>query len=378
MIKKTMTITSIAVLIAAVSFATSITMVQADPEPTSKATFGLAPLGGANPLAGGDLTNHEYSHVAASKPLTIPFTNPASLPGGFFDAVEPGFQGAPFIAPAPDASITLHLAGVPVTTPFNIVEGYEEATFTMTSLNPGQNYFLGTTIFDMDDFGLTTDAAMLIPAPETVFVSVNGVDLSAPVTAVPGGGQTQGITTAHGVVKATPAGDIVVGFNEIFAWDPNTLAPIAFPPFAVCGNAGFPLPCIGLQSGIRVEQITVEQASQSHGFWKNHETETAALLPKTIGDLDVDTIEEAIAVLSAKGHGNAHNTLAIQLLAALLNDMNGSLCTFPATAATDAQTELALADYTGPDSTTKPTKAAKAAVNAIKDTLEDYNTNTVC
>jgi len=35
-------------------------------------------------------------------------------------------------------------------------------------------------------------------------------------------------------------------------------------------------------------------------------------------------------------------------------------------------------NYNGPDTTTKPKKAAKATVNAIKDVLEDYNTNTVC
>jgi len=57
MIKKTMTITSLAILVAAISVATTMTMVQATPEPTPKATFGLTPLGVANPLADGDISN---------------------------------------------------------------------------------------------------------------------------------------------------------------------------------------------------------------------------------------------------------------------------------------------------------------------------------
>ena len=389
MIKKTMTITSLAILVAAISVATTMTMVQADPELTSKATFGLVPLGIANPLAGGDITNHEYSHVAASKALTVTFTNPVSLPGGFFDAVEPGFQGAPFTAPVPDASITLYLAGVPVTTPFNIVEGYEEATFTMAALNPGQNYFLGTIIFDMDDFGLTTDAAMLIPAPETVFVSVNGVDLSAPVTAVPGNGQTQAITTAHGVVKATPAGNIVVGFNELFIWDPSGAAPLALP---VCGNAGVPLPCIAAQTGIRVEQIELILASQSTGFWKNHEdvvdTLTTGMLIDLLGDGtilindDVGVDSDDIFQATKKTKGDARPQLAAQLLAAQLNVKNGSVsCTDATDAIAAAQAALIALGYDGTGAGTKPTGAttpSKADVNAIKDDLDDYNNNLLC
>ena len=389
MIKKTMTITSLAILVAAISVATTMTIVQATPEPTPKATFGLTPLGFANPLAGGDITNHEYSHVAASKALTVTFTNPASLPGGFFDAVEPGFQGAPFTAPVPDASITLYLAGVPVTTPFNIVEGYEEATFTMAALNPGQNYFLGTIIFDMDDFGLTTDMAGTMPAPETVFVSVNGVDLPAPVTAVPGGGPTQVITTAHGVVKATPAANIVVGFNELFIWDPVGVVPLALP---VCGNAGFPLPCIGLQSGIRVEQIELILASQSTGFWKNHEdvvdTLTTGMLIDLLGDgtilinddagVDSDDIFQA----TKKTKGDARPQLAAQLLAAQLNVKNGAVSCMDATdAIAAAQAALIALSYDGLGGGIKPTgdtTPSKSDVNAIKNDLDDYNNNLLC
>ena len=380
MIKKTIMITSIAILVAAISVATTMTMVQADPDGDTKATFGLV-IGVANPLAGGDLSDHFYSDVAASDAMTVTFTNAASLPGGYFDAVEPVFQGGG-AAPIPDlpSPIILYSGGVPITPPLEITEGYEEARYTFTAPNPGQNYFLGTIISDMDDFGLTTDIAGLIPAPETVFVSVNGVDLLAPVTAVPGGGASQVITTAHGVVNAAPAGGIVVGFNEIFVWD-----PAAIPPLPCTVNPTPTLPCPGSQTGIRVEQITVLQASQSQGYWKNHPTVVDALpdvdLYGTHGDWLVDADVGDEVVFDGGKKNNAYNKLAIQLLAALLNVENGSTCTTPATAIDDAQKLLSDAGWTDPDSVAKPSKKVSptnAEINAVKDTLDDYNNNLGC
>jgi len=386
MIKKTMTITSIAILFAAISVATTMTMVQADPEVGTIATFG--PNFGTdgvtlNPILGIPM-NHDYSDVAASDAGTIAFTNAASLPGGYFDAVEPTFQGGG-AAPIPDlpSPITLYLAGGggAVTPLLEITEGYEEARYTFTAPFPGQNYFLGTIISDMDDFGLFLDpAGVMTPAPETVFVSVNGVDLLASVTAVPGSGASQVITTAHGVVKAAPAGGIVVGFNEIFVWD-----PAAIPALPCAVNPTPTLPCPGSQTGVRVEQITILQASQSHGFWKNHPTVVDALpdvdLYGTHGDWLVDADVGDEVVFDGGKKNNAYNKLAIELLAALLNVENGSTCTAPATAIDDAQKLLFDASWTIPDSVDKPSKTmspTNAEINAVKDTLDDYNNNIGC
>jgi len=216
MIKKTIMITSLVILIATISVVTTVTMVQADPEAGTTATFGIFPPGGPNPFAGGDAINHDYSHVAASKPLTVLFTNPASLPGGYFDAVEPTFQGTPFTPPAPDTSVTLYLGGFAVTTPFNIVKGHEEAKFSFTGLVPGNQYRVTAIISDMDDFALTTDMASTMPAPETVFVtdSTNAVDLGI-MTAVPLGGPSQTITAILPTAAiADAAGTLTIGFNE--------------------------------------------------------------------------------------------------------------------------------------------------------------------
>jgi len=73
--------------------------------------------------------------------------------------------------------------------------------------------------------------------------------------------------------------------------------------------------------------------------------------------------------------------LAIQLLAALLNVENGSTCTTPATAIDDAQKLLSDAGWTDPDSVAKPSKKispTNAEINAVKDTLDDYNNNIGC
>ncbi len=385
MIKKTMAITSLAILVATISVATTITMVQADPDGDTKATFGLG-LGVANPLVFFDLSDHFYSDVATSDPGTVANTPVGSIAIGNFDAAEPIFQsgGGPVpVAPIPGSPFTLYIPTiVAVTTPFNAAIGHEEATFTFTAPNPGQNYFLGTTIHDMDDFGLTFDLAGTMPATETVFVSVNGVNLITPVAAVPGSGLDQTITTAHGVVQALPAGGLVVGFNEIFTWDPVGVPAGILP---VCGNIGTPIPCIGSQTGIRVEQITVLQASQSQGYWKNHPTVVDALpdvdLYGPYGDWLVDADVGDEVVFDGGKKNNAYNKLAIQLLAALLNVENGSTCTAPVVAIDDAQKLLFDVTWTTPDSVPKPSKTASptnAEINAIKDTLDDYNNNIGC
>jgi len=394
MIKKTMTITSIAILIAAVSVAATITMIQADPEAGTKATFELVgdlTTPHSNPALGGDLVNHIYDDVSKSDPGTVQFTPIGSIAIGNFDAAEPIFQdgGGPPV-PGLGSPLTLFNGASPFTTPFNAVVGHEEAAFTFTAPNPGQNYFLGTTISDMDDFGLALDAGGVTKAPETVFVSVNGVNLATPVTAVPGSGLDQTITTAHGVVKALPAGGLVVGFNEIFTWDPIGLPVVVFP---VCGNIGVPLPCIGDETGIRVEQITVIQASQSTGFWKNHEDVVDTL---TDG-MEIDLLDDGTILINddsgiesddifqgtKKTKGDARPQLAAQLLAAQLNIKNGAVsCTEATDAITAAQTALKDLGYTGTlGDGTKPTGSSsptKSEVNGIKGVLDDYNNNLLC
>jgi len=204
------------------------------------ATFGPS-IGGTNPAAGGATVTHLYSTVATSVPGTVAHTNPASLPAGFFDAVEPTFQGGG-LPPVPDASgVVLFAGAVSVTPPLDVVRGFEEAIFTFSGLVPFLPYRVAVVLFDLDDPGLTVGLGGP-PALEDVLITGNGASLGS-VTAVAGGGLTQTVSTTLSVFGvADGSGDLTIGFNEIFQWDP-ALLPAAPPP--------------GSQTGIRVEQISL-------------------------------------------------------------------------------------------------------------------------
>jgi hypothetical protein len=111
------------------------------------------------------------------------------------------------------------------------------------------------------------------------------------------------------------------------------------------------------------------------GFWKNHESDTTAKLPQTLGAYVVNTFATAKAVFDAADAKNAHNMLAAQLLAAKLNKANGIPSSCVDSAIATADTILSNAGYNGPNTTTAPQKSAKNAVNAVKDQLDAYNNN---
>jgi len=125
-------------------------------------------------------------------------------------------------------------------------------------------------------------------------------------------------------------------------------------------------------------QLTSKQTSEEPrtiGFWKNHPDDTEEHLPIAIGDLVVEDSDEANEVFNVDAN-NAHDMLAAQLLAAEINVWHGvPSCDDVDDAISDAQSELAGADYTGPGTTTAPQKGDKGAVNAIKDVLDDFNNN---
>ena len=395
MIMKTMTITSIAILIAAVSVATTITMVQADPDSDLIALFG--PLAGTigvtpNPFLGG-MMDHFYSDVTGSTAAAA-FSSAASLGGGYLDASEPSIQsgGAPanpvFIPGFVAYTTAFGGCLAVVATPVDVYKGFEESVFTFDSLNAGQNYWVNVSISDMDDFGVFTENTCTTNVLETVFVSANTVELGSVVASVGAVAPKLEVSTV-GVGKADPLGDMTVGFNQLFSWDPTGTAPLLVP---VCGNIGVPLPCIGDQSGIRVEQIELTLASQSTGFWKNHESVVDAL---TDG-MAIDLLDDGIILINddsgiesddifqgtKKTKGDTRPQLAAQLLAAQLNIKNGAVtCSDATDAIADAQAALIALNYNGLGDGEKPKKntaLTKSEVNAIKDVLDDYNNNLLC
>ena len=202
-----------------------------------------------NSFANNAPINYHYSDVAESKADTVLYTNPLSLPDGYFDAVEPDLQGSS-IEPVPDfENVQFYFQPGGIQLPLvNIVLGYEEAEFAFTGLTPGEQYDVTVTISDMDEFdeltnlpppftSITNDQPGIDPVIETVIVSGNGVELGA-VSAIVGDGDSQTVTSFLGTATVSGAGEVTIGFNEYFSWD-----PLAFPPFS--------------EPGIRVEQISL-------------------------------------------------------------------------------------------------------------------------
>jgi len=256
-------------LVATIIGISTAALVQADNESSVRvATFGTngGPTDGTtfNAFAGGAPINHEYKDVAESKSDTIENTNPASLPGGFFDAVEKTAQRTG-VFPVPDKAIpTMYTLGPTPLSPMNIVRGYEEATFTFDNLPPGAVYAVTVIIRDLDDFGLFEDAALSMPLPETVLVTGNGLSLGT-VDAVVGSGTTQVITkTLLTSATVDGSGQLTIGFNENFQWDPSPISiwdGLGFfcTPTKATDTGGPALTpfCIPSQTGVRVEQISL-------------------------------------------------------------------------------------------------------------------------
>ena len=259
MIRKTMTIISIAILVAAISVATTMTMIQADNDSDVGALFGpdTGQLGVTpNPILGGSM-EHFYADVTGST-AAVGFSSAASLSGGYLDASEPSIQSG--VVPANPVFIpglVLYLSVgpcIPVTPALDVYKGFEESVFTFDSLTVGNLYEVTVDISDMDDFGVFTEATCTTPALETVFVTANTVELGsvvADIGAPTGALKTKTFTSQ--VERADGLGDMTVGFNQLFSWDPIGIGITGLcDPVQVAANN-----CIGLESGIRVEQISL-------------------------------------------------------------------------------------------------------------------------
>jgi len=223
---------------------------------------------------GVDPDEHPYTDVSRSQPVTEMWVFDDSLDGGYFDAVEPAFQefGLPS-EPIPDFSKTYHSGGVPVLPPINFVKGYEEAHFIFDGLEADKHYTVTVTIDNLADFTtafgglLWEDDLSSIPILETIFVTGNGKELGS-VTAEFGGDTGTGPTdqtitkTLEVLAKSNGAGELIVGFNEYFQWDPSVSGAFDGGE-AVCTPAKLSPAhptnpnCKGTQSGMRVAEISL-------------------------------------------------------------------------------------------------------------------------
>jgi uncharacterized repeat protein (TIGR02543 family) len=136
--------------------------------------------------------------------------------------------------------------------------------------------------------------------------------------------------------------------------------------------------------------VSAASAPLSAGYWKNHQAQTTALLPITLGTYSVDTFAKATAVFAAMNCSNSSSQNAIgclagQLLAAKLNVKNGASTCIAATIA-DADAFLSGATvngvtgltYIGPSAIYGLTDAARALAIQLKDALAAYNNGGGC
>jgi Prealbumin-like fold domain len=127
------------------------------------------------------------------------------------------------------------------------------------------------------------------------------------------------------------------------------------------------------------------------GYWKTHEADTTALLPRKVGNFSVTTLADALAVFNAMNcsgskPGNLVGCLAGQLLAAKLNLANASHpCITPTVNKADSflSSGLVMAggvtatgvNYTGPSVTYTLSASQRAVAETLKNALDKYNSN---
>lgn len=167
-------------------------------------------------------------------------------------------------------------------------------------------------------------------------------------------------TTPHHLA-ISPSGEI--WYTDLEGFDPKIVRLTPDVPLAP--------PCIATAPPV----VGPPSEAKTIGFWKNHPADTAALLPQNLGTYLVDTLVKARAVFDGADTKNAHNMLAAQLLGAKLNTANTVPSSCVEAAISDADGILSAGGYAGPDTTAPPQKAAKHAVNAVKDKLDNFNQN---
>jgi uncharacterized repeat protein (TIGR01451 family) len=159
-----------------------------------------------------------------------------------------------------------------------------------------------------------------------------------------------------------------------------------------------------VQASASVDVVNCGPAPLTPGYWKNHQAQTTALLPQTLGNYTVATFAQAQAVFNAMNcssgsrpprpsgttsGGGAVNCLAGHLLATKLNLANGTnTCILPVVGKADAFLEAQKVTYAGITATgvvyvgpsgTYPLNANQRALAiALKTALDTYNNGGGC
>ena len=130
-------------------------------------------------------------------------------------------------------------------------------------------------------------------------------------------------------------------------------------------------------------QVIAATPPLSAGFWKNHQGQTTALLPQSLGGYSVITFAQASAVFagmncsnSSTSTQNAVGCLAAQLLAAELNVSNNAsnVCIF--NTVLQANAFLSSVGYIGPSGTYALTDAQRSTAVSLASQLDAFNNGT--
>ena len=130
------------------------------------------------------------------------------------------------------------------------------------------------------------------------------------------------------------------------------------------------------------------------GYWKNHESQTTALLPITLGNYTVNTFQKATGVFNNMNCGSSHPNSAVgclagHLLASKLNLKNGADSCIQAVvtkadnflkgqSVTYGSITATGVNYTGPNATYTLTSAQRNLAIALKNALDKYNNGGGC
>jgi hypothetical protein len=186
-------------------------------------------------------------------------------------------------------------------------------------------------------------------------------------------------------------------FNGPTATNTVTIS-IAPGPHEITVHAGWHTNGVGRETDRRFMVVDCSQAQPSDpltpGYWKNHlssgSPNTQQYLPRSIGNYQVDTTEQASAIFTAMNCAsstaqNAIGCLAGQLLASELNLANGSpSCIAPAVATANSWLAGNIEDgvagvlYAGPSAEYTLTQAQRNEAITLKKKLAKYNSKGEC
>lgn len=200
-------------------------------------------------------------------------------------------------------------------------------------------------------------------------LTMGGVDISSggPDETFPSPGTWYRTTTQAAPVFQSSSTFTVPASGNLTITMPVTLSQCGYYQFDALNVPNSRLLAAGV---IRALQCTAAPRL-TPGYWKNHQTQTAALLPVNLGNYAVSDFASAQAVFAAMKCSNPTDCLAGHLLAAELDVKSGAATCIQPTV-DEANQFLLEIGYQGPGSVTGLAPAQDQQAIEYKTDLDDY------